>query len=148
MYPGTDNCNVWLVLELEVSKWLSKRILEIIKQTKKFRNPKSGVASIHRAGMDWFNENVQGTCDSDSTRLYLAIAKLNLTIKTKKLSIFWNFLALIFKAEILYLTPLSMLVHLLFKSSLPSKLIHSGWEGACSKKYFVLTNSQLQRIEN
>ena len=33
-------------------------------------------------------ETVQGTCDSDSTCLYSAIAKPNMTIKSKKLSIF------------------------------------------------------------
>ena len=33
-------------------------------------------------------KGVQGTCDSDSTCLYSAIAKPNMTIKTNKLSIF------------------------------------------------------------
>ena len=51
-------------------------------------------------------ESVQGTCDSDSTCLYLVIAKPNMKIKTKKLSIIWLYLALIYKAEIPYLPQL------------------------------------------
>ena len=50
----------------------------------------------------FFKENVQGTWDSDSTCLYSSNTKPNMTIKTKKLSIFWNYLALICKAEIPY----------------------------------------------
>ena len=48
-------------------------------------------------------EVVQGTGDSDSTCLYSAIAKPNMSIKTKKLSIIWHYLALICKAEMPYL---------------------------------------------
>ena len=35
-------------------------------------------------------ENVQGNCDSDSTCIYSAISKPNMTIKTKKLSILFG----------------------------------------------------------
>ena len=34
---------------------------------------------------DGIKESLQGTCDTDSTCLYLANAKPNMTIKTKKL---------------------------------------------------------------
>ena len=54
---------------------------------------------------------------SDHPSLHLAIVKPNMIIKTDLLSIFWNYLALICKAEILYLTSLSLIVLFLYKSS-------------------------------
>ena len=65
-------------------------------------------------------ENVQGICDSDSTCLYSAIVKPNMTMKTKILSIFWNYLDLICKAEIPYLPPFYLNHKFLIKFSLMS----------------------------
>ena len=48
-------------------------------------------------------ENVQGSYYTKSTCLYSAIAKSNVIIKTKTLSIFWNYLSLICQTEILYI---------------------------------------------
>ena len=53
----------------------------------------------------FIKESVQGTGNSDSTCLYLAIAKPNMTIKAKKGSIIQSYLALICKAKIPYLPP-------------------------------------------
>ena len=48
------------------------------------------------------------------TWLYSAIAKPNMTIKTKQLSIFWNYLAQICKAEIPCLPPFNLNPKFLF----------------------------------
>ena len=50
-------------------------------------------------------ETVRGSYDTHSTWLYSAIGKPNTIIKTMKLSIFWNYLALICTADIPYLPP-------------------------------------------
>ena len=61
-------------------------------------------------------EIVRGSYYTDSTWHYSAIAKPNMITKTKKLSIFWNYLALICKAEIPY--PLYLNCKFLFTISL------------------------------
>ena len=88
----------------------------------------------YRQGFQNIKETVQGTCDSDSTCLYSAIAKPNMTIKTKKLSTFCNYLALICKAEIPYLPPFytrlnhKFLIHFpWFKKSLSVRLVPTDW---------------------
>ena len=58
-----------------------------------------------RESRDQSKEIVQRSYYADSIWLYSAISKPNMIIKTKKLSIFWNYLDLICKAEIPYLPP-------------------------------------------
>ena len=63
-------------------------------------------------------ETVQGSYDTHSTWLYSAIGKPNTIIKTMKLSIFWNYLALICTADIPYLPPFYLNHKFLFTISL------------------------------
>ena len=62
--------------------------------------------------------SIKESLTKDSYWLYSAIAKPNMIIKTKKLSIFWNYSALICKTEIPYLPPFYLNHKILFIISL------------------------------
>ena len=69
------------------------------------RNSNNSLKSCVQIGWNTIKGNVQGSYYANSTWLSSAIAKLNMTIKTKKLNIIWSYLALIYKAEIPYQPP-------------------------------------------
>ena len=60
------------------------------------------------------NLSVQGVKCLDATYLDLAFSKANMICTTDRLKFIWSYLTLIFKTEILYLTPLSLIDLFLF----------------------------------
>ena len=79
------------------------------------RNSNNSLKSCVQIGWNTIKGNVQGSYYANSTWLYTAMAKPNMIIKTKKLSIFWNYLALMWKAEVPYLPPLNLNHKFLFQ---------------------------------